>query len=215
MVSEAGRKFWSPVNAAELLRETPRRANTRSTRAGRGWLPFQWLRVAFIEAVMRPLVWLLALRAWLGRRSLPSGPLLIVANHVTAYDGPLIQYALPGALRRRIAVAMAGEMLEDYRHFRNPERRRDTRASILPGPLIYFLLTALFNVFPLATAARLPAELCARGQGHGSRLQRDGLPRGHALGGGHAGALPSRHRAAGQAIGSDGVCRLRFAGWAS
>ncbi len=52
-------------------------------------------------------------------------------------------------MRRRIAVAMAGDMLEDYRHFRNPERAPGKRGFYLPGPLIYLLLTALFNVFPL------------------------------------------------------------------
>ena len=50
-----------------------------------------------------------------------EGPLLIVANHVTDYDGRLVQYALAGPVRRHIAAAMAGEMLEDFRHFRNPE----------------------------------------------------------------------------------------------
>jgi long-chain acyl-CoA synthetase len=75
--------------------------------------------------------------------------MLIVANHVTTFDGPLVQYALPIPMRRRIAVAMSGEMLEDYLHFRNPERPLGKKGFYLPGPLIYFLLTALFNVFPL------------------------------------------------------------------
>jgi long-chain acyl-CoA synthetase len=112
--------------------------------------PFQWLRVAFIEAVERPLVWLLAdPRVVAPELPPPDEPMLIVANHVTAYDGALVQYALPGAMRRRIAVAMSGEMLDDYRHFRNPERAPGKRSFYLSGPLIYLLLTALFNVFPL------------------------------------------------------------------
>jgi long-chain acyl-CoA synthetase len=115
------------------------------------WLrPFQWLRVAFIEVVERPLVWLLAHPRVVAPDLPPSDqPMLIVANHVTAYDGPLVQCALPGAMRRRIAVAMSGEMLEDYRHFRNPERAPGTRGFYPLGPLIYLLLTELFNVFPL------------------------------------------------------------------
>ena len=75
--------------------------------------------------------------------------MLIVANHVSTFDGPLIEYALPAALRRRIAVAMSGEMLDDYRHFRNPEPINPSGRFFLPGPLFYYLLTALFNVFPL------------------------------------------------------------------
>jgi long-chain acyl-CoA synthetase len=115
------------------------------------WLaPIQWLRVAFIEAVERPLVWMLAApRVVAPQLPEDAEPLLIVANHVTAYDGPLVQYALPGPLRRRIAVAMAGDLLEDYRHFRNPERPPGRRGFYLPGPLIWLLLTALSNVFPL------------------------------------------------------------------
>jgi long-chain acyl-CoA synthetase len=44
---------------------------------------------------------------------------------------------------------MSGEMLDDYRHFRNPETLQPSGWFFLPGPLFYFLLTALFNVFPL------------------------------------------------------------------
>ena len=114
------------------------------------WLaPVQWIRSAFIEWIMRPLVRLLARP----RIVLPDDlagrmrvPMLIIANHVTTYDGPLIEYALPGRVRRRVAVAMSGEMLDDFRHFRNPEHAG--RFSLL-GPFAYFLLTALFNVFPL------------------------------------------------------------------
>lgn len=114
------------------------------------WLkPIHWLRVAFIEAAMRPLVWLLAHPRVIAPPDLATSapaPLLIIANHVTAYDGPLVQYALPGIMRRHIAAAMSGEMLEDFRHFRNP----DHGGRFSPfGPLAYVLITALFNVFPL------------------------------------------------------------------
>ncbi len=110
-------------------------------------LLFRWLRAAFVEAVMRPLVWLLAHPVVVAPQKLAAdAPLLIVANHVTTYDGPLIQYALPGSIRRRLAVAMSGEMLENFRHFRNPDNGRFSPF----GPLAYLLLTALFNVFPLA-----------------------------------------------------------------
>jgi long-chain acyl-CoA synthetase len=119
------------------------------------WLkPFQWLRVGFVEAVMRPLVWLLAnpqvhIQKAEPGGPVPGGPMLIVANHVTAYDGPLVQYALPDALRRRLAVAMSGEMLEDFRHFRNPEQGPKYGHFYPFGPFAYLALTALFNVFPL------------------------------------------------------------------
>ena len=114
------------------------------------WPPFRWLRTVFLEAVIRPLVWLLANPSVVTAGQVPSGePMLIVANHVTAFDGPLLAYALPAPIRRRMAVAMSGEMLEDFRHFRNPQPPRPGSRFFLPGPLYYFLVTALFNVFPL------------------------------------------------------------------
>jgi long-chain acyl-CoA synthetase len=75
--------------------------------------------------------------------------MLVIGNHVTAFDGPLIEYALPGTMRRRMAIAMSGEMLEDYRHFRNPQRAAGKNRFMLLGPAAYLLITALYNVFPL------------------------------------------------------------------
>ena len=114
--------------------------------------PFTWIRNAFIEGAIRPLVWFLA-----GPRvERPTDlaqqiqePVLIIANHITTFDGPLIQYALPGSLRRNIAAAMSGEMLDDYRHFRNPEWPPGKRGIYAVGPLAWLLVTGLFNVFPL------------------------------------------------------------------
>jgi long-chain acyl-CoA synthetase len=115
------------------------------------WLkPFRWLRAAFVEAVERPLVWLLANPAVVGtQRPAADEPMLIVANHVTTYDVPLLQYALPSAIRRSMAVAMSGEMLDDFRHFRNPEPGPRHGRFDFFGPFKYLLLTALYNVFPL------------------------------------------------------------------
>lgn len=112
--------------------------------------PVRWLRVAFLEAVSRPLVWLLAKPRVVAPAVLVADePMLIVGNHITAYDGPLIHYALPGRMRRRLAVAMSGEMIEDFHHFRNPERVPQDGRFFAPGLLYYVLITALFNVFPL------------------------------------------------------------------
>jgi hypothetical protein len=64
------------------------------------WRLLQWIRAAFIELVMRPLVWFLANPRVVAPPALSAGvsePILIVANHSTAYDGPLVQYALPVA----------------------------------------------------------------------------------------------------------------------
>jgi long-chain acyl-CoA synthetase len=112
-------------------------------------LPFRWLRTAFVEYVLRPLVWLLAApriaRTPLSQMLWPNESMLIIANHVTAYDVPLLLVALPRVIRTRTAVAMSGEMLEDLRHARNQHPR-----WLNPlGPPVWLLLTVLFNVFPL------------------------------------------------------------------
>jgi long-chain acyl-CoA synthetase len=129
------------------------------------WKPFHWIRVAFIEAVMRPLTWLLAAPRVAGpNQPLPEGPLLIVGNHVTAYDGPLIQYALAGPWRRRVATAMMGEMLDDYRHWRNPEWPPGHKGFYVLGPPAYWLVTALFNVFPLPRQRDFQASFAHAGK---------------------------------------------------
>ncbi len=109
-------------------------------------MPVQWLRNAFLELIAQPLVWFLGNPRVSAPRELQTDePMLIVCNHVTAYDGALVEYALPGRIRRWTTAAMLGEMLEDFRHFRNP----DTGRFMLFGPAAYLLLTVLYNVFPL------------------------------------------------------------------
>ncbi len=111
------------------------------------WHPVQQaIRSAFLEVVAMPLVRLLAKpKIRLERRDLPASPLLIVSNHVTSYDAAFILFALPGPIRRRVAIAMSGEMLLDFRR----GRHQGSWYLNLLGPAAYFLMTALFNVFPL------------------------------------------------------------------
>jgi long-chain acyl-CoA synthetase len=108
--------------------------------------PIRWLRIAFLECVSIPLTHLL-----LGPRIerphtvRSRKPMLIVANHVTAFDVPLVLAALPARIRNHTAVAMAGGLLTGWRHART-ERHGWLRPLT---PLAYWLVTALFNVFPL------------------------------------------------------------------
>lgn len=112
------------------------------------WRPVRWLRYFFTEALLRPLTWLLAAPHVADRGKIDGRePMLVIANHVSAFDAALLKYALPGRMRRRMAIAMSGEMLEDFRHFRNPERA--DKRFFPQGPLYYYLVTAFFNVFPL------------------------------------------------------------------
>ena len=64
--------------------------------------------------MLRPLVRLLAKPRVFASPNLAreaGEPILIIANHVTTYDGPLVQYALPGRMRRRVAAASSREEL--------------------------------------------------------------------------------------------------------
>jgi long-chain acyl-CoA synthetase len=135
--------------AVSPLQVTPPKERGASEHVFPRW-PWSWpicaARIAFLELVMRPLIWLLAApRVVRESTALPLAPVLVIANHVTAYDGALILYALPGKLRRRVAIAMSGEMLLDLRRRRNQQSTLDK----LLAPAAYWLVTALFNVFPL------------------------------------------------------------------
>lgn len=104
------------------------------------------LRMVFLEAIAMPLVALLAApRVKRDSTREPDVPVLIVANHVTLFDVPILLYGLDRRTRRRVAVAMAGEILLDWRHARGQGNWFLNRVA----PAAYYLVTALFNVFPL------------------------------------------------------------------
>jgi long-chain acyl-CoA synthetase len=114
------------------------------------WWPVQAVRAGFIECVVRPFVWALAAPSVRRETALTKDkPLLLIANHVSTYDAPLILYALPGWMRRRVASAMAADILDDWR------KRRNQGSWIVNqlGPAMWLLVTALFNVFPLPRSA--------------------------------------------------------------
>jgi long-chain acyl-CoA synthetase len=115
------------------------------------WRPVHAVRIAFIECVQQALIWLLAAPEVRRETKLSNieQPLLLIANHVTAFDLPLALYALPGRLRRHVATAMAANTLEDFKRARN---QGSWFLNIL-GPVTYLLLTFLFNVFPLPRGA--------------------------------------------------------------
>jgi long-chain acyl-CoA synthetase len=69
----------------------------------------------------------------------------VIANHVTAYDAALVVCGLPGWMRRRVAMAMSGELLLEMRQGRG---QSNAFLNAL-APLGYWLITALYNVFPL------------------------------------------------------------------
>jgi len=176
-LGELKRLLLRPVvgwNAAEPATSEPVTAETATSEPARQvhreehiyprW-PWSWparaLRFVFQETVARPLVAFFAKpRVTCDLASEPAKPLLIVANHVTAFDVPLVLFALPRAVRKRVAVAMAAEMLLDWRK----GRRQGNVFLNLVAPLQYWLVTALFNVFPLPQAGNFRASFAHAGR---------------------------------------------------
>jgi long-chain acyl-CoA synthetase len=109
----------------------------------------QLARIIFYYAVNWPITFILGHPRVYGRENLANlkAPALFVSNHVTRKaDIHLILYALPARFRNRLATAMGGENLKNT--FRHPPREWFflKRWTWQVG---YFLLVALFNVFPL------------------------------------------------------------------
>lgn len=110
--------------------------------------PVRWFRLAIYYALVWPATQILAHPKIIGRENLRGvgGPLLVVSNHVTRRaDIGLILAALPARFRHRLATAMGGESLG---RMRRPPRDWFF-AKRWAYHLGYWLVTALFNVFPL------------------------------------------------------------------
>jgi long-chain acyl-CoA synthetase len=148
----------TPVSARPAeARDEPRRPGEEDIYPHWPWSwPVRMLRIAYLELVSQPFVWFFGKpRVEWPPHLQPEGPVLIIANHVTAYDLALILYGLPGPMRRRVAAAMAGNMLRDFLHMRNvgPQGRAVTPFLDVLGPAAWLLITALYNVFPLPRSA--------------------------------------------------------------
>jgi long-chain acyl-CoA synthetase len=153
MPAPAGAPIPGPIPA----RDEPRRASEEDIYPRwPWWAPFQLIRILYLELVSQFFVWLLGNPRVERPADLnPGEPVILIANHVTAYDAALILYGLPDPMRRRVAVAMAGNMLRDFRHMRNvgPQGRAVSRLLDPLGPPAWLLITALYNVFPLPRSA--------------------------------------------------------------
>ena len=110
--------------------------------------PIRWLRLTVYYALAWPATQILAHPKILGRENLGNlrGPALIVSNHITRRaDSGLIQAALPARYRNKLATAVGGETL---RQMRRPPHEWFF-AKRWAYQLGYWLITALFTVFPL------------------------------------------------------------------
>ncbi len=101
--------------------------------------PMKWIRPVIYSLFLLPLSRIMCRVRVVGRERLPKDakPVLFIANHVTDVDAGLILSALPFRWRRRLAIAMSGEYLRDWRYGR-------AKAKVA-----YALGASLFNVFSL------------------------------------------------------------------
>jgi long-chain acyl-CoA synthetase len=110
--------------------------------------PVRWLRLAVYYALVWPATQILAHPRIVGRDHLKDvrGRLLVICNHVTRRaDIGLVLAALPPRFRNRLATAIGGETLHSMR--RPPQEW--LFAKRWAYQLGYWLVVALFNVFPL------------------------------------------------------------------
>jgi long-chain acyl-CoA synthetase len=129
--------------------------------------PITWIRAAIYYILTWPASMLMAHPYVYGRKNLRGlrGPLIIIANHQMDYDVGFVMAALTPRLRYRLAVAMWGERLVKQRH--PPKEWFFFRRWL--WQIGYYLMYALFNVFPLPKAAvfrdsfRFAADVAARG----------------------------------------------------
>jgi long-chain acyl-CoA synthetase len=101
--------------------------------------PITWIRPLVYHLFLLPLTWIMCRVRVIGVERLPEAtkPVLFIANHVTDPDAGLILSALPFRWRRRLAIAMSGEYLRDWRY-------GGAKAKVA-----YALGASLFNVFSL------------------------------------------------------------------
>lgn len=109
--------------------------------------PMTWIRPVVYHLFLLPLSRIMCIPRVTGAEHLAklSGPALFISNHVTHIDGPLILSVLPLRWRLRLAIAMSGEYLRDWRY---PPATFGWFAR-MKKRMAYVLGAGLFNIFSL------------------------------------------------------------------
>jgi long-chain acyl-CoA synthetase len=143
-------RFASARTVSELERLVRGSSPVRSEFVFPMWAqrwPATWIRTFFYYLLTWPATHLMAHPRVFGRENLRGvkGPVLVISNHVIYLDVGFVLAALPMRLRNRLAVAMGGERLAEMRH--PPSEWFFPRRWL--HRMNYFLVVALFNVYPL------------------------------------------------------------------
>jgi long-chain acyl-CoA synthetase len=148
-LSEANFANLTTVGELERLLQHPEqsaRSGYRYPRWALRW-PITWIRAAAYYLLSLPATIIMAHPRIEGREHLDGlqGPVLITCNHVTYIDVGFVLIALPPRLRYKLATGMHGERL--WGMWR-PARSMNLFARWWQQAG-YYLVVALFNVFPL------------------------------------------------------------------
>ena len=148
-LKEANFASISTVADLERLLHEPQKSiqsGYRYPRWAQRW-PITWIREFIYYLLTWPATIIMAHPKIVGRENLRDieGPLLVSCNHVTYIDLGFALKALPPRMRRKLAVGMWGELL--WEMWRPPQNWNwFMRLSYWVG---YYLVVALFSVFPL------------------------------------------------------------------
>jgi len=148
-LSEANFAQISTVGEFERMLHKPQRAEQsgyRYPRWAQRW-PITWIRTVIYYLASLPATLIMAHPTIVGRENLADidGPVFITCNHVTYIDVGFVLIAMPHRIRRKLAVGMLGERL--WSMWRPPASVKIfARWWQQAG---YYLVVALFNVFPL------------------------------------------------------------------
>jgi len=109
--------------------------------------PVTWIRAVVYYVLVLPVTMIMCRVRVVGAERLANvrGPALFISNHITDVDAGLILSALPWRLRSRMAIAMQGEMLRDWRY---PPANVSWFQRV-QGKVMYLLAASLFNVFSI------------------------------------------------------------------
>jgi long-chain acyl-CoA synthetase len=109
--------------------------------------PVTWIRFLVYHLFVLPITMLMCRVRVNGveRLAKVNGPALLISNHVTDVDAGLILSALPWRWRSRLAIAMQGELLREWRY---PPAKLPWYLW-MKARVAYVLAAALFNVFSI------------------------------------------------------------------
>jgi len=109
--------------------------------------PLSWLRVVLLYSIVLPITRVMGWPRIVGRKHLQNmpGPLVFICNHVTMGDHALVLLALPRRFRTRMAIAMDGEQLREWRH---PAAGTPVLTRLV-HLLQYVSVVVFFNVFAM------------------------------------------------------------------